>query len=67
MNFQEKSHKKGIYHINNVNGHHSRFKKFMIKFHGVAIKYLNKYVSWYKFVNQKDDTAFLFNELILGR
>ena len=62
-----KVHKKGIYHINNVNGYHSRLKEFLIKFHGVATKYLDKYVSWYKFVNQKDDTAFLFNELILGR
>lgn len=62
-----KVHKKGIYHINNVNGYHSRLKEFMIKFHGVATKYLDKYVSWYKFVNQKNDTAFLFNELILGR
>jgi len=62
-----KAHKKGIYHINNVNNYHSKFKEFMIKFHGVATKYLNRYVSWYKFVNQKNDTSFLFNELILGR
>ena len=62
-----KVHKKGICHINNVNGYHSRLKEFMIKFHGVATKYLDKYVSWYKFVNQKNDTAFLFNDLILGR
>ena len=62
-----KVHKKGIYHINNVNRYHSRLKGFLIKFHDVATKYLDKYVNWYKIVNQKDDAAFLFNELIVGR
>ena len=32
----------------------------------ISTKYLNKYLAWYKFVNQKNDVNFLFNELILG-
>ena len=59
-------HKKGIYHINNVNNYHSLLKDFLRRFKGVSTKYLNKYLAWHKFVNQKNDVNFLFNELILG-
>lgn len=58
--------KKGIYHINNVNNYHSLFKNFLKQFKGISTKYLNKYLGWYKFINQKNDINFLFNELIMG-
>jgi len=60
-------HKQGIYHINNVNNYHSLLKEFLRKFKGISTKYLNKYLAWFKFVNQKkSDVNFLFNELIMG-
>lgn len=62
-----KEHKHGIYHINNVNGYHSRLKKFLLNFNGISTKYLDKYLSWYKFIDQKNDVAYLFNNLIMGR
>lgn len=61
-----KTHKQGIYHINNVNNYHSLLKEFLRQFKGISTKYLNKYLAWFKFVNQKNDMNFLFNELILG-
>lgn len=39
-------HKKGIYHINHVNGFHSNLKRFIDKFNGIASKYLNNYLTW---------------------
>ena len=37
---------KGIYSIQRINAAHSRIRKFMRKFCGVASKYLNNYLSW---------------------
>lgn len=39
-------HKNGIYHINHINAYHSKLKNFIIKFNGVATKYLNNYIIW---------------------
>ena len=36
--------KKSVYHINNINNFHTRFKKYLLKYNGVATKYLNNYV-----------------------
>jgi transposase-like protein len=44
---------KGIYHIQNVNSYHQRFKKWMDRFNGVASKYLNNYLAWFKFLDMK--------------
>lgn len=43
-----KTHKQGIYHINNVNNYHSLLKDFLRGFKGISTKYLNKYLAWYK-------------------
>lgn len=43
--------KDGIYHIQHVNGYHSRMKSFMYNFGGVSTKYLNNYLAWNNFVN----------------
>ncbi len=40
----------GIYHINHINSFHSRLKRFMDGFNGVATKYLGNYITWCKFV-----------------
>ena len=36
----------GVYHIQNVNAYDSRLKTWMIRFHGVATKYLENYLGW---------------------
>ena len=43
--------KSGIYHIQHINSYHSMLKNFMIRFHGVATKYLNNYLIWHNFLN----------------
>jgi len=42
--------KGGIYHIQNVNALHSSFKKWVLRFNGVATKYLNNYLEWFHFM-----------------
>lgn len=42
--------KKGIYHIQHINSYHSRLKKWMDRFNGVATKYLNNYMYWFKWI-----------------
>jgi transposase-like protein len=37
---------RGPYHLQNVNGWHSRFKTWLVRFHGVASKYLANYTGW---------------------
>jgi transposase-like protein/IS1 family transposase len=44
---------KGIYHIQNVNGFHSRMKKWIDRFKGVASKYLDNYLAWFLFVDKR--------------
>ena len=37
---------RGTIHLNHVNGWHSRFKRWLIRFHGVASRYLIHYSGW---------------------
>lgn len=39
---------KDIVHIQNVNAYHGRLKEWLHRFHGVATKYLDNYLAWYK-------------------
>lgn len=48
--------KSGIYNIQHINNYHSRLKKFMGNFNGVATKYLNNYLVWNNFVNYAKET-----------
>jgi len=50
-----------VYHLNNINNFHSHLKKFMIRFNGVATKYLDNYVNYFREFRDKIDT---FNQLI---
>ena len=43
---------KEIYHIQNVNAYHERFKTFLYPFHGVSTKYLNHYVAYHHFLDE---------------
>jgi len=48
--------KKGIVHIQNVNSYHSKLKDWMSRFNGVATKYLENYLSWYRGLDEfKED------------
>jgi transposase-like protein len=42
--------KHGIYHIQNVNSCHRELKDWMDRFRGVATKYLDNYLAWYRFI-----------------
>lgn len=47
INLSEHQHIKGAYHLQNVNAYHSRFKGWLLRFHGVATKYLSNYLGWH--------------------
>ena len=42
----QKQRIRGAFHIQNVNAYDSRLKEWMIRFHGVATKYLHNYLGW---------------------
>lgn len=42
---------RACYHIQNVNGLHSRLKQWINRFKGVATKYLDNYLAWFLFVD----------------
>lgn len=52
-----------VYHLNNINNFHSLLKKFMVRFNGVATKYLDYYVEYFKNIKDNIDifTALLNN------
>jgi transposase-like protein len=39
-----------IYHVQNINGHNSRFEKWHSRFNGVASKYLNNYLGYFTLI-----------------
>lgn len=43
-------HKEGIYHIQHINAVHSKLKKWMNRFNGVATKYISNYMYWFKWL-----------------
>jgi IS1 family transposase len=45
---------RGIYHIQNVNSYHSRLKRWMDRFNGVATKYLEHYLAWFRYPDSKE-------------
>lgn len=49
--------KKSIYHIQHVNAYHNRLKKFIQRFQGVASKYLDNYLFWFKYIDQTKTVA----------
>jgi hypothetical protein len=44
------NHKNDVYHISHINGIHSKFEKWMERFNGVATKYLDNYLHWFKWL-----------------
>jgi transposase-like protein len=45
---------KGVYHIQNVNSYHSCLKKWLDRFNGVATKYLQHYLAWFRYLDSKE-------------
>lgn len=55
---QKQRVKKGIYHIQHVNNFHNRLKVWMVRFQGVATKYLNNYLYWYRWLDLGKSLSF---------
>jgi transposase-like protein len=55
---QKQRVKKGIYHIQHVNNFHNRLKKRMERFQGVATKYLDNYLYWFRWLDKGKNLAF---------
>lgn len=51
LNQSKEVRTKGIYHIQNVNSFHSRFKDWLRDFRGVASKYLDSYAALFRFID----------------
>lgn len=47
---QSGKHKEGLYHIQHINNVHSKLKKWMNRFNGVATKYISNYIHWFKWL-----------------
>lgn len=55
---QKQRVKKGIYHIQHVNNAHNRLKGWLDRFQGVATKYLDNYLYWFRWLDLGKDLAF---------
>jgi transposase-like protein len=60
--------KRGLFHIQNVNAFHRRLKGWMERFNGVATKYLDHYLAWFHFIEQRTFVALpsKTSELLIG-
>jgi transposase-like protein len=47
----------GVYHIQNVNAFDSRLKNWIRRFHGVATKYLDSYLGWFRTLDRSTSTG----------
>jgi len=50
-----------VYHLSNINNFHSKLKQFMVRFNGVATKYLDNYVNYFNDIRNRID---YFNQLL---
>lgn len=59
-----------MWHVQNVNAYDSRLKGWMLRFHGVATKYLHNYLGWRRLLDRFKDAVtsqqFLFHALRQG-
>ena len=54
-----------VVHIQNINAYHSRLKRWVEQFRGVATKYLDSYLSWFRAIEEVN--VKLTSELIIQR
>jgi len=45
----------GPWHVQNVNAYHSRLKDWMRRFKGVATRYLDSYLGWFRAIERSRD------------
>lgn len=57
LNASQKQRVQNIYHIQNVNAFHSRLKQWMRRFNGVASKFLDNYLTWFRFIDDHSREA----------
>ena len=59
-----------VFHIQNVNAYHSRLKNWVRQFHGVATKYLDHYLGWFRLMdtseNLNKNNMFLIQQHLTG-
>ena len=59
-----------VFHIQNVNAYHSRMKAWFARFHGVATKYLDHYLGWFRLLdgneNINENGLFKTQQQLLG-
>jgi IS1 family transposase len=59
-----------VFHIQNVNAYHSRLKLWIKRFHGVATKYLDHYLGWFRYMdtpeNLKENRLFHIQQQLMG-
>jgi hypothetical protein len=53
-------------HVQNTNAYHSCWKRLMSRFHGVAIRCLNKYFDWHRILDAVGETASSYRILTAG-
>lgn len=46
-----------VFHIQNVNAYHSRLKQWLNRFHGVATKYLEHYLGWFRLMDTAENLS----------
>jgi len=49
--------KRGAWHVQNVNAHHSRLKGWIARFNGVATSYLPNYLGWFRALERNAQTG----------
>ena len=59
-----------VFHIQNVNAYHSRLKAWIRRFHGVATKYLEHYLGWFRYLdvpeNLNENKLFRIQQQLMG-
>ena len=53
VNVQAGERRRGAIHVQNVNGWHSRFKNWLVRFRGVASRYLINYSGWQRMLDAR--------------
>ena len=57
VNLRAGERARGAIHLNHVNGWHSRFKRWLVRFHGVASRYLIHYSGWRRVLDARSLTT----------
>ena len=47
----------GVYHVQNVNAYDSRLKDWIRRFRGVATRYLDSYLGWFRAIDRTCGTG----------